>query len=234
MASGVGAKLAEMIKAAFSSVTITSAGGTSPLINEVIDVTVPDIDIDLGEELPQELTKSKDGKEITDGAETVKDWELGNVGDLSDMTTKQFGNVQSFANNPFGFITKAIIGKFAKGLRIAALAVVLFTVVQFIISELMKPGRALDRRFRRIASEELLIFTARQEQEELRYGLKQVIITTRPLLRGGKGLVNGSHYQPAGTVKHSFTETRIPKVDIVLKNRSQGVHSKRSFKGPGT
>ena len=222
MVENVGKKLAEMIKAAFGTAQITSAGGTSPLINEVIDVDVPDVDISFGEELPNELNNSKEGKQIVDSSEKMGEYELGNVGDLQKFTSKQFGNVRSFALNPFGFIIGALIGKFAKGAGIATLALVLFAVVQFIIAELMKPGRALDRLFRRIASEELLIFTARQEQEELRYGVKQVIITTRPFLRGGRGLVSGNYYLPAGTVRHEFLVTRIPKEDPILAMRGQG------------
>ena len=229
--AGVGSKIADMIKAAFGTAQITSAGGTSPLINEVIDVQAPDVDISFGEELPQELNNSKEGKQIVDSSEKMGEYELGNVGDLQKFTSKQFGNVRSFALNPFGFIIGALIGKFAKGAGIATLALVLFAVVQFIIAELMKPGRALDRRFRRIASEELLIFTARQQQEELRYGMKQVIVTTRPFLRGGRGLVNGNYYAPEGNVTHNPNETRIPKQDVPLKNRSQGKKGENVFTG---
>ena len=220
--ASIGEKIKTMIEQAFATAQITSAGGTSPLINEVISVDVTAIDVSLDESLPEELQNSKEGKKITDSADKVSEYELGNVGDIQKFTASQFGNVKSFALNPFGFIIGALIGKFAKGAGVAALALVLFSVVQFIIAELMKPGRLLSRIFRRIASQELLIFTARQEQEELRYGTKQVIITTRPFLRGGKGQVSGNYYLPAGTVRHEFLEKRIPQQDIQLTVRGQG------------
>lgn len=220
--ASIGEKIKTMIEQAFATAQITSAGGTSPLINEVISVDVTAIDVSLGDELPQELTKSKDGKKITDAADTVGEYELGNVGDVQKFTAKQFGNIKSFALNPFGFIIGALIGKFAKGAGVAALALVLFTVVQFIIDELMKPGRALDRRFRRLASEELLIFTARQEQEELRFGIKQVIITTRPLLRGGKGQFGTNFFGHQPNIRPEVYEARIPKQEVKLALRGQG------------
>ncbi len=72
--ASIGEKIKTMIEQAFATAQITSAGGTSPLINEVISVDVTAVDVSLGEELPQELNDSKEGKNIVDSADKVKEY----------------------------------------------------------------------------------------------------------------------------------------------------------------
>jgi hypothetical protein len=74
--------------------------------------------------------------------------------------------------------------KFAKGAGVAALALIIFEAVKFVISELIKPGRFLDTRFKRDIREEILQFQRRQDQQNLRRGFSNVIITSSPRLRG--------------------------------------------------
>lgn len=127
---------------------------------------------------------------------------LGNLDDslggLADMTNTQITVLQGFSKNPFQFMLSNFFKKFAKGAGIVALATIIFAAVQLIISELLKPGRLLDRRFKRIAKDEILLFNSVQEQAELRQGFKTVIITTMSFLSGGEvaGQISGNLYNP--------------------------------------
>ncbi len=170
-------------------------------------------------------------KRQEDNLETVDAFKAGNVGDVQGFTDKQFGNVKGLATNPLGFFFGQF-GKIAKGGGVIALALIIFAAVQFIIEELMKPGRLLDRRFKRIASREIEIFTDRLLQEELRLGLKTIIITSKPLLRGGQGLVSGNLYrQPQGILNRSYYDTRVPLP--VPSARAQGLGKGKTGGGAG-
>ena len=200
-------KLKTMIEEALTSMRITSANPTH--INHVIDFNFNAI-ADIDEDFSESFFNTKKGKEINEGSELLKGYELGNVGALRRLTKQQYANIHAIALNPFGFFTNTLLRKLTKGAGIAALALILLDVIKFAIDELMKPGRELDRRFRRIASAEIRIFTERQEQEELRLGFKQIIVTSRPFLRGGQGQISGNFYVPQGTIRQSFYQKGIP------------------------
>src|SRR3990167_9884671 len=200
-------KLKTMMEQALQSMRITSANPTH--INHVIDFNFNTIE-DFDEDLTEGFLGTKEGKEIASAKDLVKQFEVGNVGDLQRLTKTQFSNIRSIAINPFGFFTGVLLRKVTRGVGIAALVLLLFEVVKFIIDELMKPGRALDRRFKRIVAGEIRIFTERQEQEELRLGFKQIIVTSRPFLRGGQGQISGNFYVPQGTIRQSFYQKGIP------------------------
>ena len=69
-------------------------------------------------------------------------------------------------------------------------------VAKFLIDEMFKPGRAFDQRFREQINRQIIQFTTRKEQEELRAGYKSVITTTMGGLRGGilRGQIGGNFY----------------------------------------
>ena len=56
----------------------------------------------------------------------------------------------------------------------------------------MKPGRLFDRRYRRVARDEVMNFFERQLQEDLRHGNAEIRVTTMPGLRGGQSQVHGN------------------------------------------
>jgi hypothetical protein len=80
----------------------------------------------------------------------------GQMGDVQRMTSEQFGNVKQLASNPFQFVSGIFMKKLVRGGIAVGIALLIFEMIQFIISESMKPGRWLDRRFRRIVQQEVL------------------------------------------------------------------------------
>ena len=61
---------------------------------------------------------------------------------------------------------------------------------------MFKPGRAFDMRFREQINKQIIQFTTRKEQEELRSGFKSLITTTIGGLRGNslRGQIGGNFY----------------------------------------
>ena len=135
---------------------------------------------------------AKGGKEQREQLQSLLD---GHVGELSNFTSKQFGNVKAMSMNPFAWISMVFASKLAKVASVIGLTLIIAEIVKFIIDESMKPGRGLDRRFKRLASEEIMLFMDHQEQEKLRRGFRDVRVTTNPGLRGGMGMVSGNLFQ---------------------------------------
>ena len=176
--------------------------------NENYKVTV-EIDLDVAfadQDKVDALTKGMKAEGTGDGEVTEEQREIneyvealqsGNVGDIQNFTSKQFGNVKELAGDPFQFIFGKVIKKFGKFARAGlwvGIGLLIFEIVKFGINEAMKPGRPLDRRFKRIAQHEIFLFNERQEQQALRQGFKEVRVTTIQGLRGvmAKGQVSGN------------------------------------------
>ena len=136
------------------------------------------------------LKKEKQQKEVTD---KLKTWDKGNIGEIHNFTSEQFGNVKSLASDPSQFMFRTFMKKFAKGAGVIALALIIFEAVKWVISELLKPGRWLDRRFRRDIEHEILAFRSREEKQKLQQGLSSLIVTSMPGLRGGMGQTFNSY-----------------------------------------
>lgn len=188
-----------MIQKILESAEWTSANPTH--INTLIQVNAvdnPDLEADVkalieegGDKkssfkAPDEDVIKKD-KQIKSVSDKIKVFDKGNVGEINRFTSEQFGNVRSLASNPSAFIFTTFLRKFAKGAGVVALALLIFEAVKFVINELMKPGRFLDRRFRRNIENEILAFRSREEKQKLNQGLSSVIVTTIGGLRGGQG-----------------------------------------------
>ena len=183
-----------------------------------VKVNVEDVDttqIELSDEAKKEEV------EKTETFAKVRDFDEGNVGDVQRFTTQQFGNVRSLAQNPLLFFLGFIGRTVGKAGTVVGLALLIFPIVETIINFLMKPGRDLDRRFRRIASREINFALDIQTQEEIRFGIKTIIVTTRPYLRGGAGQIGGNLYRPAQSVGSNFYDTRITQ-QIFFNARPQG------------
>lgn len=197
-----------MIQKVLESAEWTSA---SPVhINRLIQVNAiesPDFEQDIKDLLKEQSEKiiSKPNEEklkMTKTVETlnhkVKGFEDGFVGEVHNFTSEQFGNVKALASNPSGFILQSFMKKFAKGAGVIALALIIFEAVQWIISELMKPGRMLDIRFRRNIEREILAFRSREEKQKLNQGMRSVVMTSIGGLRGGSGQTFSSYRTVAG------------------------------------
>jgi len=119
-----------------------------------------------------------------------------NLGDIKNMSTEQFGNIRSLATNPFGFMTRTLLMKLRTGAGILFVVAIATEVAKFLILEMFKPGRAFDQRFREQINHQIIQFTSRKEQEQLRAGYKSVITTTIGGLRGNSaiGQIGGNFY----------------------------------------
>jgi len=195
-----------------------------------------------------ELDVAKSPNELTGGDTTVNtaklekeinkvNSEMENLldspfGDLASLTREQASNLQSFSKDPFQFILTRFLKKFAKGAGIILLATIIFAAVKFIISELFKPGRLLDIRFKRVARDEILLFNSREEQAELRQGFRTVTVTTIPFLRGVevRGQVAGNLYNPTAIPMNRIDPRRLtaPKVTTQISTRGSKFFSRRN------
>ena len=206
-------KINNLIETAFNGAKYSSAGGANDIQNYFIEFnsSLGDIDIETDiEQIIKEQSKSTPQKSSENnklsGAETkkrVKETEIkvdgmlsSNLGDIKGMSTEQFGNIRQVATNPFGFITRTLLRKLRTGAGLLFVVAIAVEVAKFLIDEMFKPGRAFDQRFREQINHQIIQFTSRKEQEELRAGYKSVITTTIGGLRGGSliGQIGGNFY----------------------------------------
>jgi len=176
--------LTDAVRRLIDTLQVSSA---SPGHINVVLQTDPGIDLDAALEEAQKDNTVKTQKETQETVNKVKNFDAGNVGDINRMTAQQFGNLKEFASNPFTFILGNVFKKFARGAGVVALVFIIFNAVKVIIGELLAPGRALDRRFKRDIRNEIIQFRTREEQQKLKQGFTNVIIVTGPRLRGGQG-----------------------------------------------
>jgi hypothetical protein len=134
----------------------------------------------------------KDKQSLKKVTGKVKLFEKGNMGEINNFTSSQMGNIRQIATDPTGFLIQTFMKKFAKGIGVIALAVIIMEAVKWIISELLKPGRMLDVRFKRDISKEIIAFRRREEQQKLKQGFSNLIITSSARLRGGQGQVTNT------------------------------------------
>jgi hypothetical protein len=166
-------------------------------VKNINPVALPDLEesIESAKDTDAQIAQEKQQKKVQ---KTVEGWEKGHVGRIQRMSQEQFGMLMDFVDSPFQFIVQNVFGRAAKGAGIAALAAVFFGVVQAILNELLKPGRALDRRFRRDINKEILAFRSREEKQKLRQGKTSIIVTSIGGLRGGQGQVSSNLRAYAG------------------------------------
>ena len=197
-----------MIESALDNVHITSANPSH--INELYSddyksaISNPDFEVEIKKIIRENTTgksggvgdsedqTKKDKKALTEVTGKVKLFEKGNMGEINNFTSSQMGNVRQIATDPTGFLIQTFMKKFAKGIGVIALAVIIMEAVKWIISELLKPGRMLDVRFKRDISKEIIAFRRREEQQKLKQGFSNLIITSSSRLRGGQGQVTNT------------------------------------------
>jgi hypothetical protein len=161
------------------------------LVKEQKQTVGPSTDVD---------TKKQD-TQLLQNTKQLKLLEKTNMAEINRLTSSQFGNIREIATNPTGFITKAFLRKFAKGAGVIALALIIFEAVKWVISELLKPGRMLDIRFKRDITKEIIAFRRREDQQNLKQGFSSIIITTTPRLRGGMNQITNTLNMAAGREK---------------------------------
>jgi len=202
--------LRSFVEKALFSQSISSAspqkmaeGGNKTLS---VDINPADFDRILEAEINKSIATSPAFKPTK---EKVDQFSRGNVQKIQSLSTKAFGNIQSIATAPMQYMNGLLTKTLVKATAGVGIALVLLAFINFALDEAMKPGRALDRRFKRLAGDEIMSFWTLQEQEKLRSGFKEIRITTMPGLRGGASQVNGNlfqHQAVTGTLRNSVTD----------------------------
>jgi hypothetical protein len=202
-----------MIKTSLQSSYIVSPRFDDYRIEDVNVIESPDFEKEISELIKENSgVKSgvfgdaddqakKDKQAFNDVKDKVTIFDKGNVGEINQFTSSQMGNVRQIATDPTGFIIQTFMKKFAKGVGVVALALIIMEAVKWIISELLKPGRMLDIRFKRDISKEIIAFRQREDQQKLKQGFSNLIITTSPGLRGGQGQVTNTLNMAGGREK---------------------------------
>jgi hypothetical protein len=172
-----------MISKVVESLEITSASPGH--INKVIQATEfdkPDLEALIKKDTNSAAIKERRKTGMV--LKKVDKWDKGNVGEISRLASNQFNTLMDFVRNPAGFVIQTFIRKFSKGIGVIALAVIIFEAVKVVISELLKPGRFLDLRFKRDITKEIIAFRRREDQQKLKQGFASIIITSQSRLRG--------------------------------------------------
>ncbi len=189
-----------MVLVQLESANFTSASPDH--INKLINVESedsPDLETEVqnvvnGEDEDGALSDPDFNQNPKKSNDTIKKLEGSNLGDMSDLSSQQVGNIKNLAQNPVKSLGSTFT-KFAKIAGPVALAAILWETVQFIISELLKSGRLLDRKFKRDIRFEILAFKTREEKQNLKQGFARIIVTSMPRLRGGQFQVYDSFRQ---------------------------------------
>ncbi len=209
----------QMIRQVLLSSTWTSAGDTKVenFIREFRGEDNPDLESEIKEIIGEGKAKKKPGvsNQDDDGNKIVKNIKTeirkqkdqlkllseGNIGAIKDFSTSQMTNLQNVVNDPSGFIMRGFMKKFAKGVGVLIILELVRQAIKLGIEEALKPGRWLDRRFKRDITKEILAFRKREDQQRLKQGLSNIIITSRAGLRGGKGQAVNTFNMVAGRQK---------------------------------
>lgn len=231
----------DMIESVLRGSYWTSAGGDSPKINKLIDVegkTDPDFEVEIKNLIREtgegRFVKGKDEsndtnsndkkskKELQNITSKIDDFEIGQIGEIHRMSTKQFGNIRSLASNPTGFVIGSLLKKLGKGAGVVGIALLAVEVAKYLALELFKPGRIFDIRFRQAIDKQILVFMDRKEQQELRQGYKQIITTTIGGLRGSNlaNQIGGNFYNP-NRIPANYLDERIVKANNSNAQNSQ-------------
>lgn len=231
---GFGEEIKKYFEELLNATDFTSASPAyTNKVKQINPVPVPDFDRIISEsDTSTEDTKQKKKQKKIE--KTVEGWDKGSVGEVSRFSTQQMGNLKGFVDDPATFIIQGVFKKFAKGVGIIAFAAIIFEAVKFIISDLLKPGRLLDIRFKRDINKEIIAFRRREDQQRLKQGFSNIIITTQPRLRGGTGAqVFNTLNAAAGRVQfpdNIGASSILLQASGVSLSKSRG---KRSFGGPG-
>jgi len=191
--------LRQFIEQALYSMAITSA---NPTHTNVVEAGTVDLNPQDFEQLLEKDT-FKGNKEFKEVKDTVTSYKEGHVGQINKFSSQQFGNVKAMASNPIGFLVAMMSRQIIKIISVIGIVALIAEIVKMVVMEALKPGRLLDRRFKRLAQDEIQMFWDHQEQQKLRQGFRDVRVSSHPGLRGGLSMVNGNlfaHQSGAGSL----------------------------------
>ncbi len=104
------------------------------------------------------------------------------------MATQGIGFAQMLGGPNATGIMSRIQGIAGKAFIPLAIITTVIETVNMVLQEALKPGGPLDRRFKRVISEEVAGTISLEEKEEINQGFKVVRISTQPGLRGEAGV----------------------------------------------
>jgi len=118
--------------------------------------------------------------------------------------------------------------------RNGLIAAITIEVINYIKDQLYGPGRIFDIRFRELIDQQIIKFMERKQQQELKQGFRQIIVTTIGGLRGGTlaGQIGGNFYTP-DRIPNDFLDPRAvqPPQTLVASNDMRGNDSDRFHTG---
>lgn len=164
--------LRQFIEKALFSMHISSAGGDSPKINYLRDVDINPADFDQIIRDEVERVVNERIEEVKE--ETVIEKEAGTSGSIESGAISSVRTGAGLAQNPASSIT--MLMRFMPHAALVALAI---SLVPLIITELKKPGSAMDIRWKRMLLDEFNAFLDRQEQMNTQLGYRQVIVQSK-------------------------------------------------------
>ena len=138
-----------MIKTSLQSSYIVSPRFDDYRIEDVNVIESPDFEKEISELIKEnsgvksgvfgdaDTQIKEDRKSLKDVKEKVTLFDKGNVGEINAFTSAQMGNVRQLATDPTGFIMQTFMKRFAKGVGVIALALIIMEAVKWIISELL-------------------------------------------------------------------------------------------------
>lgn len=227
--------LNDEVKRMIKSIRITSAGGKNPAVeNTVISIDeTSNLDQFISERGVSPEADIKTERRTQEAVKKLEKYDKGKIGEINRFSSSQMGNLREFVTNPVGFMVSSVFKKFAKGVGVIAFAAIIFEAVKFVISELLKPGRLLDIRFKRDINKEIIAFRRREDQQRVRQGFSNIIVTTQPRLRGGAGqTLNTFDLVARGTFPDNIgASPMLLQASGMSLSKSSG--SRRSFGGPG-
>ena len=216
--------LRSFIESALFSQNISSANPTHVNKTESVDLNPQDF-----ESLIEGSLTSTKNPEFKDVKDTVTSYQEGNVDKINKFSSAQFSNVKAMASNPIGFLVQMFSRQIVKIISVIGILALVAEIVKMVVMESLKPGRELDRRFKRLAQDEVMLFWNHQEQQKLRQGFRDVRVSANPGLRGGLDMVNGNlfaHQSGAGSLG---PPTEYNRTTVVSQKKALGFSS--GFRG---
>jgi hypothetical protein len=117
------------------------------------------------------------------------------IGNKVKGAAQDVTGLTSIAKNPTGKLGGAMMGMGTKAFLPLFIATAAIESAQMVLDLLQQPGGLLDRRFKRIVSDEIAGATERQEKAEIRQGIRLIRISPYAGFRGEATAVAGAAVQ---------------------------------------
>jgi len=181
------AAVRQMLETTLQNIQISSAGGDSPKVNRVVDISIPSGFEDIMDTAVRTAVlrhMEENGMITTTGGTSTPQKGGSKIRQVRSLTSAGV----TAAGNPLAALSAPILGAAANILPPVAIALMVAQLIPVIFAALQGPGGPFDRRFKRDISGEVLSATEREEKASIRQGLTLVRITSTPTFRGEAGI----------------------------------------------